>query len=140
MIDGLIIETRGLKKIYRQGDVAPGALAGRALRGANACLPLLDAPPTRLRHDAGLIDLPASAFLYAVSTRLPAVSSMRLARLKRGMTEAARSGAIFHLWWHPHNFGRQPDRNLNMLDTLLRHYRSLADRYGMQSRCMGDFA
>jgi hypothetical protein len=56
------------------------------------------------------------------------------------MTAAARTGRIFHLWWHPHNFGVSLEENLAMLEAVLRHYRVLADTYGMQSQCMGDFA
>jgi hypothetical protein len=56
------------------------------------------------------------------------------------MTAAAKAGSVFHLWWHPHNFGLNLDHNLAMLGDILLHYRSLSDRFGMESQCMGDFA
>ena len=56
------------------------------------------------------------------------------------MTAAARTGGVFHLWWHPHNFGVNQEENLSILEAVLRHYRTLADSYGMQTHCMGDFA
>ena len=31
---------------------------------------------------------------------------LHVATIKRGMTQAAKSGTGYHLWWHPHNFGR----------------------------------
>jgi hypothetical protein len=65
---------------------------------------------------------------------------LRLHRVKQGMTAAARTGGIFHLWWHPHNFGVDIEENLALLEAILGHYRLLSDTYGMQSRCMADFA
>jgi hypothetical protein len=56
------------------------------------------------------------------------------------MTAAARSGRIFHLWWHPYNFGVNQDRNLAFLGVLLQHYVRLRDQYGMTSVGMEDFA
>jgi hypothetical protein len=92
------------------------------------------------RVDGALVNLPASMFLYPWSALFRPLLALRLRRLKQGMTAAARAGAVFHLWWHPHNFGINFDRNAAMLEEILRHYRYLAHRYGMESQCMGDFA
>ena len=94
----------------------------------------------RAQAHGALVNLPASLFLYPWSKRYRGSAAARLARLKGAMSAAARSGGVFHLWWHPHNFGANLEQNLAVLDELLQHYRALADRYGMQSRCMGDFA
>ena len=53
---------------------------------------------------------------------------------------AARSGSIFHLWWHPHNFGRDTNANLDFLSRLLAHYGELNDRFGMRSATMAEAA
>jgi hypothetical protein len=79
-------------------------------------------------------------FLYAWSPVVQPLAVMRLRRIKQAMTAAARAGAVFHLWWHPHNFGVNLELNLAILAEVLRHYRYLADKYGMQSQCMGEFA
>jgi hypothetical protein len=52
------------------------------------------------------------------------------------METAATTGATFHLWWHPENFGRNLSENMIMLAKVLDQYRCLRDAYGMQSRAM----
>lgn len=126
--------------LYRSGDAVPGGLAGRVLRFADGCLPLSGRSDVELQRGGGLVNLPASLFLYPWSDRQGALAPLRLRRLKQCMTDAAQAGRICHIWWHPHNFGVNLEQNLALLDALLRHYRTLADQYGMQSRCMGDFA
>jgi len=126
--------------LYRNGDQVAGGIAGRLMRFADACLPLSgdcrSAPCVR----AGMVDLPASLFLYPWSSSRRGLHALRLQRLKGAMSRAARSGAVFHLWWHPHNFGVDLEHNLALLEDVLDHYQRLADRHGMESRCMGDFA
>lgn len=126
--------------LYRNGDAVPGGIAGRAVRFADGCMPLSGRCDRQAERSGDLLNLPASLFLYPWSERHRALAPMRLFRLKRCMTMAARAGNIFHLWWHPHNFGVNTDRNLALLESLLQHYRMLADTYGMQSSSMGDFA
>lgn len=126
--------------LYRNGDAVTGGMAGRAVRCADGCLPLSGLCDRHPEHNGELLNLPASLFLYPWSKRHRGLAPMRLFRLKRCMTAAARAGSICHLWWHPHNFGVNTDRNLALLESLLQHYCNLADKYGMQSSCMGDFA
>jgi len=126
--------------LYRNGDAVIGGLAGRLARFSDACIPLSGDRTERERHEAGLVNVPASLFLYPWSGRQRALSALRLRRVKQSMTTAARTGGVFHLWWHPHNFGVDVDENLALLEEVLRHYAVLADRYGMRSHCMGDFA
>ena len=59
--------------------------------------------------------------------------------IKRGMTEAAKAGRGYHLWWHPHNFGRNLDANMDGLRLIIDHFAVLRDRHGMTSVAMGDF-
>jgi len=126
--------------LYRNGDIVTGGIAGRAVRFADGCLPLSGRCDGHVERSGDLLNLPASLFLYPWTERQSALVPIRLFRLKRCMTAAARVGSICHLWWHPHNFGVNTDRNLALLESLLQHYRMLADQYGMQSSCMGDFA
>ncbi len=126
--------------LYRDGDAVACGVAGRAVRFADACLPLSGKRTVRAQHTGSLVNVPGSLFLYPWSNRQRALLALRLRRLKQGMTLAAREGSIFHLWWHPHNFGVNLDENLALLDVLLRHYRHLADTHGMESHCMADFA
>ena len=126
--------------LYRNGDAVAGGKAGRAVRYADACLPISGKHIAEPLHDKGIVNLPASMFLYPTSGAFSALAAMRISRVKRAMTAAARRGGVFHLWWHPHNFGINTDANMAMLESILRHYRVLADRYGMRTGCMNDFA
>jgi peptidoglycan/xylan/chitin deacetylase (PgdA/CDA1 family) len=86
------------------------------------------------------VDVPASRFLRPATPGWSRLEPLRLRRIRTAMTEAAREGKIFHLWWHPHNFGAHTDLNLALLDRVLAHFRVLADRYGMVSRNMAEIA
>ncbi|MCB2080629.1 MAG: hypothetical protein KDE55_23400 [Novosphingobium sp.] len=82
----------------------------------------------------------ASHFLRPWMPRASVVSHWELALVRRELKRAARDGTVFHLWWHPHNMGRNTDRNLARLDEVLRTFRDLRDKFGLESRSMGDFA
>ena len=85
-------------------------------------------------------NVPSSRFLRpcgpAPGSRV--LERLRLARIRRAMTHAARHGEVYHLWWHPHNFGRHPERNFAFLERILLHYRRLHDRHGFESLTMRD--
>ena len=54
------------------------------------------------------------------------------------MTFAARHGSVYHLWWHPHNFGKNLEENLSNLEQILEAYSALKEKYSMRSVCMRD--
>lgn len=115
----------------------------RAIRLADHYLPLSGTNSARrrdLRAENGLVNIPQSRFLRPVSNRLSFLEGLRLRRITSEMTYAARTGRVFHLWWHPHNFGKYSAANLHVLDLLLTHYRKLQHRYGMESLHMGALA
>jgi hypothetical protein len=61
---------------------------------------------------------------------------MKLRRIISEMTAAAENKALYHLWWHPHNFGANTNKNLDMLERILQHYQYLSKNYGMVSLTM----
>jgi len=65
---------------------------------------------------------------------------LRLWRITSAMETAARRRRLFHLWWHPHNFGVDLKENLAFLRKILDHFRILQDRYGMRSMTMAAVA
>lgn len=85
-------------------------------------------------------NIPASLFLRPYNPRLAFLEPLRRARFKAAMTKAAKTGGTFHLWWHPHNFGLDTDKNLATLEELLKHFAYLRTHYGMQSQTMGERA
>lgn len=126
--------------LYREGHRTPGGVAGRGVRFVDGWLPLSGTGVANAESNNGLVNVPASLFLRPWSRRLAALDPLRLARLRQAMTAAARTGGICHLWWHPHNFGVNTEKNLAVLEMLLQHYLQLRDRYGMQSMSMSDVA
>jgi hypothetical protein len=99
-------------------------------------------PPTTGWSDvlgpSGLCNIPASAFLRPFAPSRRSLESIRLARLRSGLRQAARHGRIFHLWWHPHNFSQHAAENLSILGSVLDEFETLASTEGMQSLSMGD--
>ena len=126
--------------LYREGHRPPGGLAGRAIRLVDAWVPLVNVESHAERLGNGLCNVPASMFLRPWSARLARVEPLRKGRLLNAMTSAASSNSLFHLWWHPHNFGLHPAQNMAVLGEVLSHYQRLHDRYGMCSMTMQEFA
>ncbi len=87
-----------------------------------------------------LIDLPSSRFLRPYSARFAALDGLKLRRITRAMSHAARRGELFHLWWHPHNFGADLERNMAFLNRVLGHYARLRQEHGMESLTMHELA
>ncbi|SDS79364.1 Polysaccharide deacetylase [Gillisia sp. Hel1_33_143] len=61
------------------------------------------------------------------------VNSLKLKRIKSEMTKAAKNGEIYHLWWHPHNFGNNPEDNIKDLREILDHYSYCHSKFGFNS-------
>jgi hypothetical protein len=87
-----------------------------------------------------ITNVPASRFLRPHSSRLSFLEPLRVKRIKDSMTHAAQHNEIYHLWWHPHNFGINRKENLAHLLEILEHYRFLKDTYGMGSATMQEAA
>ena len=88
----------------------------------------------------GIINIRSSRFLLPAPTRSRIFGSLCQRRIERSMRNAARTGQVFHLWWHPHNFGSHVDDNIAMLRTIMERYRALSEEQGMISRTMGEIA
>jgi hypothetical protein len=84
------------------------------------------------------LNVPASRFLRPYAPRLRHLEGLRLRRIVSDLEYAAREGKLFHLWWHPHNFGVNTDQNLAFLERVLGHFQRLRERHGMESLNMGD--
>jgi hypothetical protein len=85
-------------------------------------------------------NIPASRFLRPYSKRLSFLDPLRLKRITRAMEDAAVSRKIFHLWWHPHNFGANTAQNIAFLKNILDYFHKLREDYGMVSLNMGEIS
>lgn len=80
-----------------------------------------------------LVNLPSSCFLRPYQTKFKVVEQLRLRRIKKSLTYAAKKGEVFHLWWHPHNFGKDIEENIQFLTKIFEHVSKLQDEYGFTS-------
>ncbi len=125
--------------VYRAAKGAAQTPARRAIRLLDAYSGFLGAQTLEVVGGEPK-DVPASRFLRPCAGRLTAFHPLHIAVIKHGMAVAARNGKGFHLWWHPHNFGRNLDANLAGLGQIITHFATLRDRFGMHSMTIGDFA
>ena len=56
------------------------------------------------------------------------------------MEAAAKHNQIYHFWWHPHNFGSNPEKSLHELDFILCHFRTYREKYSLDSLNMHGIA
>lgn len=117
-------------------------LVKRGLRFLDMYINLFGSQTYRLvRHGNGLpLNVRGSRQLKPVSQSLKRFETMRLKRILNAMTHAAKNGEIYHLWWHPHNFGVQLHENMMFLRQILEHYLALRNAYGFESMSMGEVA
>lgn len=104
----------------------------------------IDGDHTQAWHEVlqpnGLADVRASRFLSPYRRQAQLLEPLRLARMRRGLRHAAQHRRLYHLWWHPHNFGADLPQNLLMLRRVLEEYARLRDRFSMQSYTMHEVA
>jgi hypothetical protein len=110
----------------------------RAYRLLDCYIPLSGSLRQKVKLDlsSGIVDVPASLFFRPYSHKLRFLDSLKLWRLKWSMTRTAKKGGVFHLWWHPHNFGRNMHVNLKQLEEILKHYNFLNKKYNFKSLTM----
>lgn len=114
----------------------------RLNRGLDAYLPIGKHNTYRLDKIAPLqglpICIPASRLLRPYKPQELLLNSMKISRIKGEMERAARNGEVYHLWWHPHNFGNYPKQSLHGLQQILNNFTNLQNRYGMLSLTMAE--
>lgn len=81
-------------------------------------------------------NIPSSRFFRPYNTKLKFFESLKLRRIKKAMVYAAKHNEVFHLWWHPHNFGAHIDENFNNLEAVFKTYKTLNETYGFESETM----
>ena len=132
-----------LNALDHPGPAPAGSLAVRLARRLDSYLPLTgaNAVPWRVTEPRdGLVNVPASRFMRPFDRRLRPFEPLRRRRLAAAMTRAARAGALFHVWWHPHNMGLDQEESLANLSSFLQTYARLRDEFGFASYSMEEVA
>lgn len=88
----------------------------------------------------GLTNVRASRFLRPYNPALVSLEPLRFRRIVQGLRHAARKRRLYHLWWHPHNFGTHTDRNLDFLRRVLDVFAEEREAHGMVSLTMAEVA
>ena len=124
----------------QRGEGRWDVLARRGVRLADNYLRLTGPRTERPPGGHGVTNLSGTRFLRPYTARLRRWEPRREARILAEMADAAESRHAYHLWWHPHNFGRDPEDNLAMLARILEHARRLGHSHGFRSRTMTELA
>lgn len=83
------------------------------------------------------LDIPSSRFFRPHENgKLKSLQDLKLRRIKKSMTHAAKNKKLYHLWWHPHNFGKNLSENMADLKEVYQHYQMLNEKYGFESETM----
>lgn len=96
--------------------------------------------PLQQAGDTLPVDLPSSRFLRPHNSRYAMLDGLKLRRITRAMDHAAQTNTLFHLWWHPHNFGSDLEQNMAMLEKILAHYNKLHRTHSFRSCTMNELA
>lgn len=112
----------------------------RLVRFIDGAVPVGPSQVVRPRQSGSALNVPASRFLRPWSRKLRSYHALHIRRIETEMASAARSGQCYHLWWHPHNFGRDMAKNLSQLDRVIACFKRCRDDLGMVSKTMRDFA
>ncbi|TYZ26674.1 polysaccharide deacetylase family protein [Selenomonas caprae] len=128
---------RGLLSIYPYNKTYNN-LCIRAMRLIDSYTGILGEKAVRCFNNNGMGNVPASSFLRPYSIRFSSFEKMKKEIIKKDMEKAAKMGMIYHLWWHPHNFGKNMEQNIENLREILEFYRYLSEKYKMVSMNIGE--
>ncbi len=92
------------------------------------------------RIDASPVNIPSSRFLRPYYPQLKILEPLKLRRILSDITQAAKNKRVYHLWWHPHNFGKYQEENLDILERIFKHYKKMERKYNMTSMNMRELA
>ncbi len=126
--------------MYRAEAQSAEGLAKRGVRLVDAYLNLSGANGSRPVARGGVVDVPSSRFLRPWSRKLAAVEPLRLNRVLAAMRRTAARGEVFHLWFHPHNFGVNQNQNFAVMERIATEAGRLRDHHGWPSLTMAEAA
>lgn len=93
-----------------------------------------------MQQDGYPVCIPASRLLRPYNPKEYFLNVFKVRRICNEMTRAAQAGQVYHLWWHPHNFGAFPKQSLASLELILMHFSQCRAKYAMESRSMMEVA
>lgn len=141
--NGLICYRGNAKHFFNRPKNRFGVIKNRISRLLDTYIKLSkpsSIPYADIEQVHGMINVQASRMLRPYSSKLAFLEPLKVKRVCDEITYAAQNGELYHLWWHPHNFGNNVDKNMEMFEKILQVYKKCHDQYGMKSYSMLDFA
>ena len=133
---------RGNEKswIYEGSQFYKESLFRRMLRLADCYVNITGHHTYQLKRvmQEPIINLPSSRFLRPFNSKMKSFERLRLRRIKKSIIHAAQNGEVYHLWWHPHNFGKDTEENMQFLKQILELVARLNKEYDFESLTMGE--
>jgi hypothetical protein len=129
-------------RIYESCNGEGQTLIGRALRLIDSYVNITGYHCYNLEmmKASSPFNIPSSRFLRPYSDKLAFIDFLKFLRIKNAMTYAAKNNLMYHLWWHPHNFGSNCIENIKFLEKILKHYKFLNEKYKFQSITMEELS
>lgn len=128
---------RGNPKNWYWQETQHENFSKKLFRSADCFLPVGSKSSFKIEEikifDGEPLIIPASRILRPFNKGNGLMNSTRLNRIKKEMLKAAQLGEVYHLWWHPHNFGNDPVGSMKELDEVITLFHSLKNEYGMES-------
>jgi len=115
-------------------------LLKRGTRLMDAYVNLTGAHGARPVEQDGMVDVASSRFLRPWSRRLASFEPLRLNRVLAAMRRAAARDEVFHLWFHPHNFGVDQEQNFAAMERIAAEAARLRNRHDWPSLTMAEAA
>jgi peptidoglycan/xylan/chitin deacetylase (PgdA/CDA1 family) len=84
--------------------------------------------------------IPASRLLRPYRPQELFLNLFKINRIVSEMEAAARAGEVYHLWWHPHNFGHYPEESLRGLEKILKGFEHCRTKWDMAGMTMSEVA
>lgn len=130
------------RKFFQKSNNILVDLTQRVFRLLDNYIPLAKNtyPYIAIRPISEVENIPASRFLRPYNPKLRLFERFRIRRIRNEILSAARNNEIYHLWWHPHNFGNNIDENFALLEDVLQFYSKCSDKYGMTSLSMSELS
>ncbi|TYB76228.1 polysaccharide deacetylase family protein [Bizionia myxarmorum] len=97
-------------------------------------------PITALKNCHGIVNIPSSKFFRPYSKTLSLLEPLRISRINKGLAQAAKKNEIYHIWWHPHNFGKNMDENFKNLEDIFKQFAALQKSHNFKSVSMSGLA
>jgi hypothetical protein len=130
-----VLTVRSNPNIWFWNLATKETMVKKAIRSMDAYFAFKSKPTYRLNelpiHQTPF-ELPASRFFTPWSPK-KILNTLKMRRILLEMTYAAKNKELYHLWWHPHNFGTYPEQCLEELEIILKHFQQLKKQYGFMS-------